>query len=69
MVEHPNITASRCSSPRLGRDLLEFNHPKTRRSIMGQHGEKNHLKDAINVLWMDIALIVIIGGFMIASSL
>ena len=36
---------------------------------MGHHEEKDHLKDAINVLWMDIFLIVVIGGFMIASSL
>ena len=36
---------------------------------MGHHEEKDHLKDAINVLWMDIVLIAIIGGFMVLGSL
>ena len=38
------------------------------RTLMGAHQEKNYVKDAINVLVMDIFLIVMIVGSIIYSS-
>jgi hypothetical protein len=35
---------------------------------MGEHQEKNYIKDAINVLVMDIFLIVMVVGSIIYSS-
>lgn len=36
---------------------------------MADHQEKNYVKDAINVLLMDIFLIVVIVGGIVASNL
>lgn len=35
----------------------------------GDHGEKNYVKDAVSVLIMDIFLIVVVVGSIIASNL